>query len=299
MLRVQAAHGEEGIERPLVAAALAEELRLMADWLELDDVGVAARGDLAADLVRARSQPPADARQPAHHRQPGRLPRPVPLQGRGPGPPHHRAQRPGHDHDVVRVADHRQEVGHEVDGREEVGQQQPQPGPHRPRQRAVGGQPADEPHDVREQPQRVPGGQLVGAPPPQEREQHQPEQEHPADHGDDRRTHSTSPVCPDAPAGRRRLLPCPRSFRSRSRSSPRRSSPRRPTCRGRPTSTAARRSRSSPAGPATSRGTSRTRPRPPTGATCGTSSRSGTSPCSSTAPSACTSPASPGRSPTS
>jgi uncharacterized protein len=53
VLRVQAAHGEEGIERPLVAAALAEELRLMAGWLELDGVGVAARGDLAADLVRA------------------------------------------------------------------------------------------------------------------------------------------------------------------------------------------------------------------------------------------------------
>ena len=53
VLRVQAAHGEEGIERPLVAAALAEELRLMADWLELDGVGVAERGDLAADLVRA------------------------------------------------------------------------------------------------------------------------------------------------------------------------------------------------------------------------------------------------------
>jgi uncharacterized protein len=53
VLRVQAAHGEEGIERPRVAAALAEELRLMAGWLELDGVGVAAHGDLAADLVRA------------------------------------------------------------------------------------------------------------------------------------------------------------------------------------------------------------------------------------------------------
>jgi uncharacterized protein len=53
VLRVQAAHGEEGIERPLVAAALADELRLMADWMELDDVGVADRGDLATDLARA------------------------------------------------------------------------------------------------------------------------------------------------------------------------------------------------------------------------------------------------------
>jgi uncharacterized protein YcaQ len=53
ILRVQAAHGEEGIERPLVAAALADELRLMAEWMELDDVGVADRGDLATDLARA------------------------------------------------------------------------------------------------------------------------------------------------------------------------------------------------------------------------------------------------------
>ena len=53
VLRVQAAHGEEGVDRPLVAAALADELRLMADWLELDDVDVLDRGDLAGDLRRA------------------------------------------------------------------------------------------------------------------------------------------------------------------------------------------------------------------------------------------------------
>jgi uncharacterized protein YcaQ len=52
VLRVQAAHAEDGADRPLVAAALSEELRLMADWLELDDVVVADRGDLAADLSR-------------------------------------------------------------------------------------------------------------------------------------------------------------------------------------------------------------------------------------------------------
>ena len=52
VLRVQAVHGEEGIDRPIVAAALADELRLMADWLELDDVAVAGPGDLAADLTR-------------------------------------------------------------------------------------------------------------------------------------------------------------------------------------------------------------------------------------------------------
>jgi uncharacterized protein YcaQ len=60
VLRVQAVHGEEGIQRPLVAAALADELRLMADWLELDDVAVAGAGDLAADLVRASGPARAD-----------------------------------------------------------------------------------------------------------------------------------------------------------------------------------------------------------------------------------------------
>jgi uncharacterized protein len=53
VLRVQAAHGEDGVDRPLVAAALADELRLMADWLALDDVDVLDRGDLAVDLLRA------------------------------------------------------------------------------------------------------------------------------------------------------------------------------------------------------------------------------------------------------
>jgi uncharacterized protein YcaQ len=53
VLRVQAAYAEDGAHRPLVPVALADELRLMADWLELDDVAVADRGDLAADLRRA------------------------------------------------------------------------------------------------------------------------------------------------------------------------------------------------------------------------------------------------------
>jgi uncharacterized protein YcaQ len=57
VLRVQSAHGERGIDRPLVAAALAGELRLMADWLELDDVAVAGGGDLASDLARATGGP--------------------------------------------------------------------------------------------------------------------------------------------------------------------------------------------------------------------------------------------------
>jgi uncharacterized protein YcaQ len=53
VLRVQASHAEEGAERALAGAALAEELRLMAGWLELDDVVVSDRGDLAADLARS------------------------------------------------------------------------------------------------------------------------------------------------------------------------------------------------------------------------------------------------------
>jgi uncharacterized protein YcaQ len=53
VLRAQAVHGEEGIDRPVVAAALAAELRLMADWLELDDVAVTGVGDLAGHLGRA------------------------------------------------------------------------------------------------------------------------------------------------------------------------------------------------------------------------------------------------------
>jgi uncharacterized protein YcaQ len=52
VLRVQSAHAEEGAERTLVADALADELRLMAEWLELDDVVVAAAGDLAPELGR-------------------------------------------------------------------------------------------------------------------------------------------------------------------------------------------------------------------------------------------------------
>jgi uncharacterized protein len=60
ILRVQAVHGEQGIERPVVAAALGDELRLMADWLELDDVVVAGAGDLAADLARASGPARAD-----------------------------------------------------------------------------------------------------------------------------------------------------------------------------------------------------------------------------------------------
>jgi uncharacterized protein YcaQ len=53
VLRVQAAHAEPGAELGYVADELADELRLMADWMELDALAVADRGDLAADLAVA------------------------------------------------------------------------------------------------------------------------------------------------------------------------------------------------------------------------------------------------------
>jgi uncharacterized protein YcaQ len=52
-LRVQAAHLEPGRSKRVVAPALARELRAMASWLGLDQVGVEQRGDLAASLTRA------------------------------------------------------------------------------------------------------------------------------------------------------------------------------------------------------------------------------------------------------
>ncbi|SFE60926.1 winged helix-turn-helix domain-containing protein [Blastococcus tunisiensis] len=60
ILLVQAAHGEDGIDRRAVSAALAGELRLMADWLELDDVAVCGAGDLAGELARASAPARAD-----------------------------------------------------------------------------------------------------------------------------------------------------------------------------------------------------------------------------------------------
>jgi uncharacterized protein len=50
VLRVQAAHAEPDVDHGVVAGALAEELRLLADWLELTDVEVAGAGDLAPAL---------------------------------------------------------------------------------------------------------------------------------------------------------------------------------------------------------------------------------------------------------
>ncbi len=50
-LLVQAAWGEPGIDVPAVAAALAEELRVMAGWLELDRIEVLPKGDLSSALA--------------------------------------------------------------------------------------------------------------------------------------------------------------------------------------------------------------------------------------------------------
>lgn len=52
-LLVQAAHREAGADAGEVAPALAAELGLMARWLELDEVRVVRRGDLAAPLAAA------------------------------------------------------------------------------------------------------------------------------------------------------------------------------------------------------------------------------------------------------
>ncbi|WP_028922932.1 DNA glycosylase AlkZ-like family protein [Pseudonocardia acaciae] len=59
VLRVPGAFSEPGTRTEEVATELAEELRLMADWLELDDVLVGERGDLIAPLARALATRPA------------------------------------------------------------------------------------------------------------------------------------------------------------------------------------------------------------------------------------------------
>ncbi|MDQ3339921.1 MAG: winged helix DNA-binding domain-containing protein [Myxococcota bacterium] len=51
-LRVQAAHLEPKQKAKLVAPALMRELRAMADWMKLEHVVVAQRGDLATTLAR-------------------------------------------------------------------------------------------------------------------------------------------------------------------------------------------------------------------------------------------------------
>ena len=52
-LLVQSAWGEVGIDERHVAGELADELRLMADWLGLERVVVRPKGDLHRALARA------------------------------------------------------------------------------------------------------------------------------------------------------------------------------------------------------------------------------------------------------
>ena len=55
VLRVQGAFAEPAADRARVAAELAAELAVMAEWLGLSGVFVADRGDMAAPLVAAMS----------------------------------------------------------------------------------------------------------------------------------------------------------------------------------------------------------------------------------------------------
>jgi len=64
-LLVQGAYTESGVDRAAAANALAEETRLMAQWLELDRVEVAGRGDLAKPLVASlRTRRPGSGSEP-------------------------------------------------------------------------------------------------------------------------------------------------------------------------------------------------------------------------------------------
>ena len=56
-LRAKAIHGEPEIDEDEVAAALAPELRRMADWLGLDRVSIGRRGDLGTALRRHMKGP--------------------------------------------------------------------------------------------------------------------------------------------------------------------------------------------------------------------------------------------------
>jgi hypothetical protein len=58
LLRVQGAFAEPEVPVERVASELGEELRLMADWLELDGVAVGERGDLIAPLAQALATRP-------------------------------------------------------------------------------------------------------------------------------------------------------------------------------------------------------------------------------------------------
>jgi uncharacterized protein YcaQ len=56
-LRVLGAFAEPRVDPATVALELADELRLLADWLELEHISVARKGDLAAKLAQAVTAP--------------------------------------------------------------------------------------------------------------------------------------------------------------------------------------------------------------------------------------------------
>jgi uncharacterized protein YcaQ len=51
-LLVQGSYAEPGVPDAVIVPELADELRLMARWLELDSVQVQPRGDLARSLAK-------------------------------------------------------------------------------------------------------------------------------------------------------------------------------------------------------------------------------------------------------
>jgi uncharacterized protein len=62
LLRVLGAFAEPGADPDAVAPELAGELRLLAGWLELEEVSLARKGDLAGKLAKAVAalRPPRD-----------------------------------------------------------------------------------------------------------------------------------------------------------------------------------------------------------------------------------------------
>jgi uncharacterized protein YcaQ len=63
VLRVLGAFAEPGADPGAVATELADELRLLAGWLELEHVSVASKGDLAGTLAKALVRPAVRDRQ--------------------------------------------------------------------------------------------------------------------------------------------------------------------------------------------------------------------------------------------
>jgi uncharacterized protein YcaQ len=56
-LLVHAAHAEAGVDHARVATALADELALLARWLELTEVAVTPDGDLGPELLSRCRRP--------------------------------------------------------------------------------------------------------------------------------------------------------------------------------------------------------------------------------------------------